>query len=543
MKRTAFTVLCLLFACINGISENVIKVASPGAGIDATRMLQAAIDSAATFNGKPVIIRLAAGQYDISRKESTPRLLHVSNTTSEWENADATKHIGLYFHGLRNVTLDATDARLLTHGEMTTFVVDECSNVCLRGFTLDAYDPSLAEATVMEVGDDYAILRCAKDTRYEIDCEGKLYWTGVDWSFTGGIAQVYDPERNTSLRTASPMDNLLLAEELEPGMLKLYYGNRPDMKTGTTYQMRHSLRTEVCGFINRSKDVRLENVNFNFLGNFGIVGQFSENLTYNNIRCAPDSRSDRTGAGFADFIQMSGCRGKIKITNSYFEGAHDDPINVHGTHLKVVGWEGNRTALVRFMHPQTYGFQPFYPGDKVEILSAHTLLSMQSLKIKAAEEIDDYTWRLTFNKDICDEARREDNVAVENVTWTPSVEIRNNYFSRIPTRGILVTTRRSVVIEDNTFFRIPMPSILISDDARSWYESGPVHKAAIRNNRFQECSSPVIDIWPEVDRYEGDVHKNITIEGNSFISCDKDESKIIRKRATGNLKARNNTFK
>lgn len=540
MKRKLVTTLFIIIASLTCQAQHVINVDIPAAGTDATRLLQAAIDSAATFNGKPTVIRLANAQYDISRKESTPLLIHVSNTTSIDENPDATKHIGLYFHNLRNVTLDGAGARLITHGEMTSFVIDNCRNIKLQNFTLDAYDPSLAEATVMEVGDDYAILRCAKDTRYEIEEDGKLYWTGVDWRFTGGIAQVYDPERNTSLRTASPMDGLLKTEELERGLLKLYYASRPQMKIGTTYQMRHSLRTEVCGLVNRSKDTMLRNLNLNFLGNFGIVGQFSENLTYDNLRFAPAEDSDRTGAGFADFIQMSGCRGKIKITNSHFEGAHDDPINVHGTHLKVVKIEDERTALVRFMHHQTYGFDAFFPNDEVEFVSAHSLLCLQSMKVKSTEKIDDYTWRITFNKTINEKVKAEDNVALENVTWTPSVEIRNNYFSRIPTRGILMTTRRKVVIEDNTFFRIPMPSILISDDARSWYESGPVHKAMIRNNRFIECSSPVIDIWPEIDRYEGDVHKNITIRDNTFISCEQDESKMIRQRATRNLKISNN---
>ena len=48
--------------------------------------------------------------------------------------------------------------------------------------------------------------------------------------------------------------------------------------------------------------------------------------------------------------------------------------------------------------------------------------------------------------------RDNPNLVVENVTYTPEVIVRNNYFSRIPTRGLLVTTRRKVLIESNTFF-------------------------------------------------------------------------------------------
>ena len=98
------------------------------------------------------------------------------------------------------------------------------------------------------------------------------------------------------------------------------------------------------------------------MGNFGIVGQYSENLTYEKLYCAPEWGSGRTCAGFADFVQMSGCKGKIRILDSYFEGAHDDPINIHGTHLKVMEYVSDRQVKVRFMHGQSYGFEAFIKG-------------------------------------------------------------------------------------------------------------------------------------------------------------------------------------
>ena len=68
---------------------NVIKV-SPAAGTDATHRLQAAIDSAATLAGEPVIIALEPGEYDISRAEASRHLYHISNTASVNENPDQT---------------------------------------------------------------------------------------------------------------------------------------------------------------------------------------------------------------------------------------------------------------------------------------------------------------------------------------------------------------------------------------------------------------------------------------------------------------------
>ena len=70
--------------------------------------------------------------------------------------------------------------------------------------------------------------------------------------------------------------------------------------------MRDAIRDDVFGLILKSKQVTLEDLNIHFRGKFGIVGQYSENLTYNRLNCTPEWGHGRTCAGFADFVQMSG---------------------------------------------------------------------------------------------------------------------------------------------------------------------------------------------------------------------------------------------
>lgn len=536
MKRTLL--ICAGILCFLHVRADVVLKVPASGGEDDTRRIREAVEKAAQYKGKPVTILLEQGDYNLSREQATACLYHVSNTTSEEEHARPVKHIGVWLKHLKNVTIDGGGAHLVTHGEMTTFVVDSCENIVLRNFTVRAADPSLPEITVVETGEDYIVARPSSDTRHAIR-DGRLYWCGEGWEFTGGIAQVFYPESNVTVRTSSPMDGLVRAEEAERGLLKMYYGHRPSMKPGEVYQMRHSFRTEVCGFIHRSRNVTLQHIDFNFLGNFGIVGQYSENMTYDHLVCAPALGSDRTGAGFADFVQMSGCRGKISITDSHFEGAHDDPINIHGTHLKAVEYVGERQVKVRFMHGQTYGFEAFSKGDRVELVDAHSLLCLQEATVKARERVDDYTFLLTLDRPVADNVRRADNVVVENVTWTPEVYIARNYFSRVPTRGILVTTRRRVVIEDNVFYRLPMSAILVSDDARSWYESGPAHDVTIRGNEFIECGSPVVNIAPEIDVYGGPVHRNVTVCENRFRIL---QGQAVSARAVDGLTVSGNYF-
>jgi hypothetical protein len=79
---------------------------------------------------------------------------------------------------------------------------------------------------------------------------------------------------------------------------------------------------------------------------------------------------------------------------------------------------------------------------------------------------------LTLQNPLPEDIREND--VLENVTWTPEVEIRGCKVSHIPTRGFLITTRRPVLVEDNEFRATNMSAILIEDDAAGWFESGCV---------------------------------------------------------------------
>ena len=67
----------------------------------------------------------------------------------------------------------------------------------------------------------------------------------------------------------------------------------------------------------------------------GIVSQFSENISLLKVMVAPRENSGRIIASFADCFHFSGCRGLVKIDSCFTSGSHDDPVNVHGTHLQI----------------------------------------------------------------------------------------------------------------------------------------------------------------------------------------------------------------
>lgn len=96
-------------------------------------------------------------------------------------------------------------------------------------------------------------------------------------------------------------------------------------------------------------------------------------------------------------------------------------------------------------------------------------------------------------------------MALENLTWTPDVEIRNCRFLSNRARGLLISTPGKVVVENN-FFASSGSAILIAGDANYWYESGAVRDLLIRGNRFDascltseyQFTEAVISILPEI---------------------------------------------
>ena len=535
MNKTIYLIACLLLTW-TATAQKIIRVTPDSP--DMTKDIQAAIEEAKSYDGKSVTIELQNANYNIYRKSSSHQLYHISNTTSEKENPDQTKHIGLWLKGLKNITIDGKGAHLITHGEMTSFVIDGCENITLKNFTVTAADPTVPELTATEVGDRHMTVRIHPQSKYLIK-DGKFSFVGDSWTLSEGIAQSYDPEKDITWRSWSPLPGLQKAIELEPNLLRFTYNTKPQATPGMIFQMRDGIRDEACGLIQYSKNVTLEDVHLAFLGNFGLVGQMSENITYRNLTFAPETGSGRTCAGFADFVQMSGCKGLILIENSRFTVAHDDPINIHGTHLAVTDFLSPNEIVVKYMHHQTYGFQSFLPGNEIEFIDPYSLLPLASFKVKKSKMKSEREIIVTLDKSVPDSIRKKPELVIENVTYTPEVIIRNNFFSRIPSRGLLVSTRRKILIENNTFFRMQMSGILIADDARSWFESGMVRDVTIRNNNFIECNEPVILIAPENSQNKGYVHRNITIANNRFKLIGKN---AVSARSVDGLKINGNLF-
>ena len=408
-------------------------LAKPGSEEDATPAFQKALQAAkaASAEGRgPVTLRIPPGRYDFFPGHATRRPCHCSNATEP--DSDGTRTIALDLTDTAGLTLDGPGARLVMRGKMTLLVAERCRRLTLKGLEFDFARPAFSEITALEKHPGHWIGKAHPDSRYTIVDGKNILWTGEDWQDTHNMVQHFDPESGKAWRGRDPLTGVTSITDLGNRKLRFEGGALAQVAPGRTYQFRNTRRDQVAMWFNHCKDVLLEDVAVRACHGFGIDSQFTENITFRRLRFAPDPESGRTNASAADLLHFSGCKGAVRILDSTLAGGHDDAVNVHGTHLRVIGQPAPDQICLRFMHPQTWGFQAFFPGDEIELVNKDTLLPYAKATVKAVafSPSSPREQTLTLNQKVTVAALNSD--AVENVTWTPSVEIRGCTIQHIP---------------------------------------------------------------------------------------------------------------
>lgn len=469
------------------------------------------------------VIRFPGGRIDLWPDGASRQIYNISNAT-ENDSLPKEKTIGMLFKCLSNITLEGNNTLLVYHGKMMLMAIDHCHNFKVENLFFDFQRPTMSEMKIISKTDSDVIVNINPDSWYAIEKQkhNQLIWYGEGWKTNNPFLIRYVPSQETMRYGSWNYFSNSNTTELSPFKVK-FEGNFKGSKfeEGDMLSVRDPYRDEVGVFNNCSSDVTFENLKFYYIHGLGIVSQLSKNIFINNVSIAPKPGSGRVIAAFADCFHFSGCYGLVRIENSLCSGSHDDPVNIHGTALRIMKADANK-IVVRFMHDQTWGFNAFEKGDSIELVNHKTLLPFGTAVVKSSKMISQKEIELELNMPVPKQCQEGD--CVENISKTPSVVVKNNRFEHTETRGLLVTTRRSVLIEGNTFYRTGMHAILIADDCNSWFESGPVKNVTIRNNKFIDCaynSAPddyVIFIKPETNHFEKGryVHSNISITENEF---------------------------
>ena len=471
------------------------------------------------------IITFEKGTYLIDATKLRKQKLYITNTVGDEEfSSDEIPHLNrapFYFDGLKNVTVDGNGAKFVIHGKSTNAVIDNCENIKIQNLTITTNNPEMHELKVVGKGLFFVDYEIDKESEY-VNEKGKFYFIGHDYkrSFKDHsrnawwIAHFPKDKPHFCQRTYHPLRDAFRLKEIGKRKIRAYYPVTGNFKVGDKYYL-YDVRRQYAGiFVQDSKNVTLENVKQHFNYSLAFVAQNTENITLTNLDFTPEN--DRVMCSVADFIQICMCRGELIVKDSKFSGAGDDCMNVHGFHFKIVDKNEDK-IVVRFMHPQSHGYNVFEDGDEIEFIHPETLLPKGKATILDSIMLNEYDIELTLDK-------TDDAVVgefIEDITACPQVEFVNNEIDRIITRGLLLTTRGRTNIENNRFYSTTMSGILLSDDADNWFESGMCLDMTIKNNVFDYCGENGVLIKPENKRHEGAVHKNINIEGNTFKKCEK----------------------
>lgn len=483
---------------------------------------------------------------------------YCSNTAKKDENPNGTRYTAIYLKEKKNITIDGNGSTVLVHGKMTPILLDRCENITIKNLIIDYACPTMSEFKVLKSENGVCDIKINEDCLYSIrdnelfwigenDKNGKPYWEDSCHGNKRHI-KVFDPE-TFETRDFSRADlNFTKIEVLEKNLLRVYFKNPEKcFKAGTTIQTRNIIRDQVGSFFERCKNLEFINLRVKFMHGLGMVSQFCENVSF--IDCDLTPAEHRTVASTADFFQFSGCKGQLEVIGCKAFGAHDDYINVHGTHLRIIKKNKKENSLVvRFMHPESWGFQAFGIGDELEFIKWDTLKPYHSVKVKNFTKLNDTDIKLFIDGELPQIKKGKD--VVENVSWTPGLLVQNCSFSQTAGRGILCTTRGKVVIENNTFFKLWGPALLIEDDCNFWFESGYTKEIIFRNNVIDACDfgptfkgAPTIRYTPKVMKKKSRefVHEKLILENNTFKNSYGD-THLIHLEYLENAVIRNNVF-
>ncbi len=545
MKKIFFLFFC--FSIFYASAQDTISITEfgyiPNSHINAVPFVKKAL--IACNNKNNLVIVFPKGRYDFWPQYCDEKMYYESNT-----DVIPLRLCPILIKGLKNVTIDAMGSDFIYHDKMQPITIDSSENIKIKNVTIDWDVPIMAQGQIVAVDNNYIDIKINEESPYIIENK-KIFFIGEGWKDEMWDAMEFD--KDTKLIVQDCGDGCLKdsfytyhANEISKGVVRLHYkvGRKPGL--GNFLAMRHGARDHAGTFIVNSKNITLENFNLYQCAGLGILSQYSENLSFINVHCVPNPLKNRVFSGHDDGLHFSNCKGKITVDGCRFLGLMDDPINVHGTCVQITKKISDKKLLCKFMHNQSIGTVWARPGEKIGFIENQSMNTFAFVEVESFVAKDSVEFEISFKETL------PKNIlvgnAIENLTWTPDVLIKNSFFGSNRARGILVTTPKKVVIENN-IFESSGSAILIAGDANGWFESGGVKDVLIQNNTFNDpCltsiyqfSEAIISIYPEIPKLNTDkpFHQNIRIINNTFHPFDYP---VLYAKSTDGLYFNNNAI-
>ena len=494
-------------------------------GTDATAGVRAALAYCRTHSVASLVF--SPGRYDFYPEFAGDFYLHVCN------NDEGLKRVVFALVGFREFTIAGQDSRFVFHGLLNPFYISESSSITLKGFSVDFHRSFHSEGRILAVGGEGMDLHIPEAFPYEIS-GGLLRFTGhgatdegstpawKDELYGSSHLLEFDPDKRETAYKAEDYyfkgTASYTARELGERRVRLLVpGLRGTPGNSMVFGPNH--RNHPAFILHRSRDLRLDSVAIHHAGGMGILGQLCHNISIDHCRVTPSA--GRLMSTTADATHFVNCTGEIRLTDNLFENQGDDAANIHGVYVQIAGILDTQEILVRFVHPQQYGFDFIQEGLEVEFVEAGSLKQTGEGMVMRKEPLNKEFTKVYLQDPVPGGVKVGDVMASSGnyaeVTITGNT-IRNNR-----ARGMLLNCRGKTRVANN-YFHTPGAAILFEGDACHWFEQGGVRDCIIEENTFDNClygvwGKAVIDVQPGIhaDRESSRYNRNIVIRKNRFI--------------------------
>lgn len=402
---------------------------------------------------------------------------------------------------LTNFVLDGTEATLVFPNPKTgAFTVYGCSNLTLRGFTVDYAPLPFTQATITEKAPDGTWLRFQVHAGYP----------DLNSIPLGHQCHAFDKEtRNWKVGVADLYGNTEIISPLEG---RITFPRRPagiDNVNAGDFLVFNS-RNAAAIDLKDGKNVRMEDVTLLTSPGLGVIGRYMEGANYfrYTVKRGPrpaGATEDRLLSTGADAFNYADSRYGPTLEKCDFSYMGDDSVNLHGLSWPVLKVEGNTIWTATYTGPVHFE-NKFLPSDDVRFMSPDNFAVRCAGKLAVWQhnvpadglEITPELWKQiwpqrTFGgkptyyklvlKDPVD-ARVGDffDFPAANV---PNFVIRDCYFHDHRARGLRVESSDGL-IEGNRFERLKGSAITIGPEMAYWREAGWPARVNIRGNTIKD---------------------------------------------------------
>lgn len=460
--------------------------------------------------------------------------------------------------GLENVTIDLNNAKLIFHGRVQPFALEDCRNITFKNFSIDYDRPFFTQGTVTDMDEGSVTLEIPDMFRYRVE-HSELIAMSENWerslNFGAPLFQPYDA-RTQRLSPKTPMILAVTGEKVIPqenppcpiyelkaeqvsGQRVRLNGTPPFFKpdVGEIVAFTHENRHKNGFQFERCEDITVENVRLLHISSMGLMANLCHNITLRNFSCYSDKETgERIISVNADVIHGFHSTGRVLVENCRFENMLDDAFNFHGNYTLCEVKNDAHTFISINRSASMYNAPIYLPGDTINLYRGNTQELKAVYTIVSAEYLlnDPLRQRIEIKEPLFN-FRPGDLIESQRM---PEIIIRNCRAGHAR-GGYRISSGNRVVMEDCHFENTP---IMFTGDTNYWYENAPVRDVTIRDNVFEYfpggvpiLASPIFTSTSKAPYY----HKGIRVLNNHFMDCRKG---ILNMRDTDGIELLGNEF-